>query len=520
MGARARRSSPLHRRRQRLRHRRRGGTQRPRSPPWRTGSPPTCWASQPAGRPRAAPPASRCPCPHTPGITRPMTDLEAATLRRVADALIPARGDIPAASAEPGFPERIALALDARSEFESICAALGTLAPAAPDDLFSRLRDLSVTEPESFQALSTVIAGAWLLTSGVGERIGSRGLRSERPDSTRRSRTSTGCSIRSSNALRSPRPAGSAYPQGACMTTVRGVLSNPLLNRAAVPSGRLRPAVPRVAARICHNPAGLRPAARPPPGRGRRARQGRVTAAGCLRSRSWAHRGRPSCAGGQGGDSGQEVEAWTGCASSWTAAASYSWRRRTATTAGPSPGMAALLGLKAHILVPRDMAAARVDALRAEGAHVTVVDGTYDEAVTWSAALAGDRHVVVSDTSWDGYVAVPGWVIDGYATIVAETLSVLAGSGNPPPTLVAVQIGGCAFAAAMVRGFVPAGRAGRRRGAGAGGLPAGERARRAAGAAQRCPGFDHGQPDSGTPAPRIAWPVLRAEHREVRRGIG
>ena len=119
--------------------------------------------------------------------------------------------------------------------------------------------------------------------------------------------------------------------------------------------------------------------------------------------------------------------------------------------------MAALLGLQAHILVPRDMAVARLDALRAEGAQVTVIDGTYDEAVTRSAALADDRHVVVSDTSWDGYVNVPGWAIDGYATMVAETLSVLAESGNPPPTLVAVQIGVGAFAASIVRGFVPLG---------------------------------------------------------------
>src|SRR5579862_1388191 len=103
--------------------------------------------------------------------------------------------------------------------------------------------------------------------------------------------------------------------------------------------------------------------------------------------------------------------------------------------------MAALLGLQAHILVPADMAAARAGALRAEGAQVSVVDGTYDQAVARSAALADDRHVVVSDTSWDGYATVPGWVIDGYATIVAETLLALAESGNPPPTLVAVQIG-------------------------------------------------------------------------------
>lgn len=119
--------------------------------------------------------------PARAGIPRPMTDLEAATLRRVADTLVPARGDIPAASAEPGFADRVALALDARSDaFEPICAALGLLAPVPQHDLLARLQDLSADEPESFQALSTVIAGAWLLTSGVRERIGYRGLRSDK----------------------------------------------------------------------------------------------------------------------------------------------------------------------------------------------------------------------------------------------------------------------------------------------------------------------------------------------------
>jgi diaminopropionate ammonia-lyase len=119
--------------------------------------------------------------------------------------------------------------------------------------------------------------------------------------------------------------------------------------------------------------------------------------------------------------------------------------------------MAALLNLKAHILVPQDMTGARVDSLRAEGARVTIVDGTYDDAVTQSAALADDQHVVVSDTSWDGYESVPGWVIDGYATITEETLAELAETGNSLPTIVAVQIGVGAFAASIVRSFVPLG---------------------------------------------------------------
>jgi diaminopropionate ammonia-lyase len=119
--------------------------------------------------------------------------------------------------------------------------------------------------------------------------------------------------------------------------------------------------------------------------------------------------------------------------------------------------MAALLGQSAHILVPRDMVAERIDAIRGEGARVTVVDGNYDEAVAASAALADDTHVVISDTSWDGYERVPGWVIDGYHTIVEEVLEELAVRGTEPPTVVVTQMGVGAFATAMIRGFAPRG---------------------------------------------------------------
>jgi len=119
--------------------------------------------------------------------------------------------------------------------------------------------------------------------------------------------------------------------------------------------------------------------------------------------------------------------------------------------------MAALLGQSAHILVPRDMVPARIAAIRDEGAEVTVVDGTYDEAVAASGRLADATHVVVSDTSWDGYVDVPGWVIDGYRTIVEEVLEQLADAGLPAPTVVVAQMGVGAFATAMIRGFAPHG---------------------------------------------------------------
>ena len=108
---------------------------------------------------------------------------------------------------------------------------------------------------------------------------------------------------------------------------------------------------------------------------------------------------------------------------------------------------AAWFGVDAHVLVPAGTAAARIDGIRSEGARVTVVDGTYDDAVAEAAALAGERAVVVSDTSWDGYTTIPAWVIEGYGTIFAE---VTEQRGGLPIDLVVVQVGVGALAAAAV----------------------------------------------------------------------
>ena len=90
--------------------------------------------------------------------------------------------------------------------------------------------------------------------------------------------------------------------------------------------------------------------------------------------------------------------------------------------------MAKLLGCASHIFVPADMVAARVDAIRSEGAEVTVVEGTYDDAVARSALAQADDCLVISDTSWEGYVDPPTWVIEGYATIFAEVDDQLDGT--------------------------------------------------------------------------------------------
>ena len=115
--------------------------------------------------------------------------------------------------------------------------------------------------------------------------------------------------------------------------------------------------------------------------------------------------------------------------------------------------MAKLLGLSARIFVPAGTAAARIEGIESEGASCEVVDGSYDDAVERSAKEAGDRCLVISDTSWPGYEDVPRWVIEGYSTIFWEIEDQLSERGESAPDLVVIQIGVGALAAAAVRHF-------------------------------------------------------------------
>jgi diaminopropionate ammonia-lyase len=105
-------------------------------------------------------------------------------------------------------------------------------------------------------------------------------------------------------------------------------------------------------------------------------------------------------------------------------------------------------GIAATILVPAQTAAARIDAIAGEGARVEVVDGSYDDAVRHSAAMAGSRRILLSDTSWPGYEEVPRRVIEGYATIFCE---IDEQAGGAPIDVAVVPIGVGALAAAAAR---------------------------------------------------------------------
>ncbi|MGE5243808.1 MAG: pyridoxal-phosphate dependent enzyme [Betaproteobacteria bacterium] len=111
--------------------------------------------------------------------------------------------------------------------------------------------------------------------------------------------------------------------------------------------------------------------------------------------------------------------------------------------------IARVRGLHAIVYIRETAEPARVQAIRQEGADVVPIAGTYDDAVRRMAADASSmkRSVIVSDTSWDGYEAVPRAIMAGYTWIMTEASRQW---GPEPPHIVVVQagVGGLAGAVA------------------------------------------------------------------------
>jgi diaminopropionate ammonia-lyase len=115
--------------------------------------------------------------------------------------------------------------------------------------------------------------------------------------------------------------------------------------------------------------------------------------------------------------------------------------------------VASMLGFQAKIFVPSSTTDSRVEAIRSEGASVTFVEGTYDDASKAAQGQIGDDDILVSDMAWPGYELIPQWAIDGYSTIFWEADELLQQQGGIKPEIVVVQIGCGALAASVVRHF-------------------------------------------------------------------
>jgi diaminopropionate ammonia-lyase len=114
------------------------------------------------------------------------------------------------------------------------------------------------------------------------------------------------------------------------------------------------------------------------------------------------------------------------------------------------------LDQRAVVYLPKGSTAERVEAIRSLGAQAHVINGNYDEAVRLSEKVARERGwQVVQDTAWEGYTTIPGWIMQGYATMAAEAREQLdALLPDKKPTHLFLQAGVGSMAAAVLGHFV------------------------------------------------------------------
>ncbi len=115
--------------------------------------------------------------------------------------------------------------------------------------------------------------------------------------------------------------------------------------------------------------------------------------------------------------------------------------------------LARLLGLPAVIYVPHGVSAQAKAAIASEGAELVELDLTYDDVVTRAAQQSGGDALLIQDTSWDGYVEVPQWIVDGYATLVQEIDDQLDRDATGRLDLVVVPAGVGSLAQAVVHHY-------------------------------------------------------------------
>jgi len=110
-----------------------------------------------------------------------------------------------------------------------------------------------------------------------------------------------------------------------------------------------------------------------------------------------------------------------------------------------------MFGCGCVIYIHRDVSVGRQQAMQAFGAEVIRISGNYDESVRRAASDAATHgRIIVSDTSYPGYVDIPRDVALGYTVMLAEAVRQL---GASIPTHVFIQAGVGGLAAAVCAYF-------------------------------------------------------------------
>jgi len=112
---------------------------------------------------------------------------------------------------------------------------------------------------------------------------------------------------------------------------------------------------------------------------------------------------------------------------------------------------ARMAGCRCRIYIHAGVSKGRQAAMEELGAEVVRIAGHYDESVRRCASDAAEHGwIVISDTSYNGYMDIPRHVMAGYSVMTSE---VLAQTRDSPPTHIFVQAGVGGLAAAVCARF-------------------------------------------------------------------
>jgi len=80
------------------------------------------------------------------------------------------------------------------------------------------------------------------------------------------------------------------------------------------------------------------------------------------------------------------------------------------------------IGQESVVYMPKGSSETRLQNIRKEGARAEITDLNYDDAVRLASSESSrtPNSVVIQDTAWPGYEKIPGWIMQGYATMASE----------------------------------------------------------------------------------------------------
>ena len=114
---------------------------------------------------------------------------------------------------------------------------------------------------------------------------------------------------------------------------------------------------------------------------------------------------------------------------------------------------ARIFGAKAVIYLSQAVPESFADRLRAIGTEVVRAGDNYEASLDAARAYADEHNaILLSDSSWAGYMDIPRKVMEGYTIIADETVQQLANQQPPTHIMLQAGVGGIAAAAtAMFR---------------------------------------------------------------------